>query len=126
MEHKAEGILSSIQSAAALLIGIFHNRLELVSNDFDIARERFIILILQVLMALFFLCFGLFLLASWIIVFFWETHRLLVLGGMSLLFLLIGFYATLQVRKSMRAMPGTFEVSLEELGKDIDVLKSES
>ncbi len=122
--HGTEGILTSLQALAATGVAIVHNRLNLLSNDLEIARDQLVSTLIMVLVALFCLCFGLLLLSIFVVVLFWDTHRLLALGGVTGLFLLVGLLCAWRVRKALKTMPATFEASLTELAKDYSSLKN--
>ncbi len=123
-QHSAEGLLGSLKSITALGVAIAHNRLSLLSTDLEIAREQTVSVLMMVLVALFCLCFGALLLALFVVVIFWDTHRLIALGSMTGLFILIGVVCLWRVMKALKAMPATFEASLAELAKDYKHLKS--
>ena len=123
--HSAEGLLGSLKSITALAVAIAHNRLNLLSTDLEIARERTVSVLIMVLVALFCLCFGALLLALFVVVIFWDTHRLIALGGVTGLFILIGGVCLWRVIQELKAMPATFEASLSELAKDYKSLKAE-
>lgn len=124
-QHSAEGLLGSLKSITALAVAIAHNRLNLLSTDLEIAREQLISVLMMVLVALFCLCFGALLLALFVVVIFWDTHRLIALGSMTGLFMLIGVVCLWRVMKALKAMPATFEASLAELAKDYKALKAD-
>jgi len=121
----AEGLLGSLKSITALAVAIAHNRLNLLSTDLEIAREQTVSVLMMVLVALFCLCFGALLLALFVVVIFWDTHRLIVLGSMTGLFMLTGVICLWRVIKALKVMPATFEASLAELAKDYKVLKAD-
>ena len=123
--HSAEGLLGSLKSITALAVAIAHNRLNLLSTDLEIARERTVSVLIMVLVALFCLCFGALLLALFVVVIFWDTHRLIALGGVTGLFILIGGVCLWRVIQALKSMPATFEASLAELAKDYKSLKAE-
>jgi uncharacterized membrane protein YqjE len=56
------------------------------------------------------------------VVLFWDTHRLMAMGGMTLLFLAIGVGALLVLRARARAAPRPFETTLRELSADREML----
>jgi uncharacterized membrane protein YqjE len=124
-QHSAEGLLGSLKSITALAVAMAHNRLNLLSTDLEIAREQTVSVLMMVLVALFCLCFGALLLALFVVVIFWDTHRLIALGSMTGLFMLIGVICLWRVIKALKAMPATFEASLAELAKDYKVLKAD-
>jgi uncharacterized membrane protein YqjE len=123
-QDSAEGLLGSLKSLTALAVAIAHNRLNLLSTDIEIAREHTVSVLIMVLVALFCLCFGVLLLALFVVVIFWDTHRLIALGSVTGLFILIGAVCLWRVLKALKTMPATFEASLAELAKDYKQLKS--
>ena len=124
-QHSAEGLLGSLRSLSSLVVAIAHNRLNLLSTDLEIAREQMVSVLIMVLVSLFCLCFGALLLALFVVVIFWDTHRLLALGSVTGLFLLVGGVYLLRVIRALKRMPATFEASLSELAKDYRHLKAE-
>jgi uncharacterized membrane protein YqjE len=124
-QHSAEGLLGSLKSLSSLVVAIAHNRLNLLSTDIEIARERTVSVLMMVLVALFCLCFGALLLALFVVVIFWDTHRLIALGSVTGLFLLVGSIYLWRVLRALKRMPATFEASLTELAKDYKTLKSD-
>ena len=124
-QHSAEGLLGSLKSLSSLVVAIAHNRLNLLSTDLEIAREQTVSVLMMVLVALFCLCFGALLLALFVVVIFWDTHRLIALGSVTGLFLLVGSIYLWRVLRALKRMPATFEASLTELAKDYNALKSD-
>ena len=124
-QHSAEGLLGSLKSLSSLVVAIAHNRLNLLSTDLEIARERTVSVLMMVLVALFCLCFGALLLALFVVVIFWDTHRLVALASVTGLFLLVGSIYLWRVLRALKRMPATFEASLTELAKDYKALKSD-
>lgn len=122
----AGGLFESLKTLSASLIGIVHTRLELLSIDIAEEREHLITLLLLVLLALFCLGVGVLLLALLIVVAFWETHRLVALGGLTGLFLMAGAGIAWFAMHKTRTRPRLFEASLAELSKDRQHLTSGS
>jgi uncharacterized membrane protein YqjE len=114
----AEGLLNSLKNLTVTLIAIIHTRLELISTDLEEGRERFISLLAMAFVSLFSLCFGAVLLTILVVVVFWDTHRLLVLGSLTGLFLISGAVLGAIVVGKLKSMPRMFEASLAELIKD--------
>lgn len=114
----SEGLLQSLKNLAISLIAIVHTRLELLSTDLEEGRERFISLLAMAFISLFSLCFGAVLLTILIVVVFWDTHRLLVLGSLTGMFLIVGMLVGAAVVRRLKTMPRMFEASLTELLKD--------
>ena len=113
-----ESLLNSLKNLTVTLIAIVHTRLELLSTDLEEGRERFISLLAMAFVSLFSLCFGAVLLTILIVVVFWDTHRLLVLGSLTGLFLIAGAVLGAIVIGKLKSMPRMFEASLAELIKD--------
>ena len=114
----AEGLLNSLKNLTLTLIAIIHTRLELISTDLEEGRERFISLLAMAFVSLFSLCFGAVLLTILVVVVFWDTHRLLVLGSLTGLFQISGAVLGAIVVGKLKSMPRMFEASLAELIKD--------
>jgi uncharacterized membrane protein YqjE len=68
--------------------------------------------------SLFCLCFGFVFLAIFIVVIFWDTHRLIALGTLTSLFLAVGGLLFILALRALKTMPRMFEASLSELSKD--------
>ena len=120
------GLFESLKTLSVSLIGVVHTRLELLSTDIAEEREHLITLLLLMQLALFFLGVGLLLLALMIVVAFWESHRLLVLGGLTGLFLLASVGVAWLAMHKTRTRPRLFAASLAELSKDRQHLTSGS
>ena len=120
------GLFESLKTLSVSLVGVVHTRLELLSTDIAEEREHLITLLLLMQLALFFLGMGVLLLALMIVVAFWESHRLLVLGGLTGLFLLASVGVAWLAMHKTRTRPRLFAASLAELSKDRQHLTSGS
>ena len=117
-----ENLLSSIKNLVATGASIAQTRLELLSIDVQIARSKFISLLIMIVCALFFLFFGLVMLALFIVIYSWEADRMMALGLLTGAFLSIGLILALLIIQSLRTMPQLFEASITELAKDHEAL----
>ena len=117
-----ENILSAIKNLVSTGVSIAQTRLELISVDIQMARRKFIIQLVLIAVALFFLFLGLTMLAVFIVIFSWGPNRMLALGLLTGCSLLIGLIMTLLAMQSLRTMPKLFETSIEELTKDREAL----
>lgn len=117
-----ENLFSSIKNLAATGASIAQTRLELLSIDVQIARNKFIGLIVMIVCALFFLFFGLVMLALLIVIYSWESDRLTALSLLTGAFLFIGLILAGLITQSLRTMPKLFEASIAELAKDREAL----
>lgn len=119
-----ENLLSSIKGLVATGASIAQTRLELLSVDVQIARSKFICLLIMIVSALFFLFFGLVMLALFIVIYSWETDRMMALGLLTGAFLSVGAILAVLILQSLRNMPRLFEASIAEFAKDREELKS--
>lgn len=113
-----ENLLSSLKNLVSTGASIAQTRLELISNDVQIARSQFISLLVMVICTLFFLFFGLVMLALLIVIFSWEADRIMVLSLLTGGFLAVGIFLALVVLRSLKMMPKLFETTIAELAKD--------
>ena len=117
-----ENLLSSIKNLFSTGTSIAQTHLELISVDVKIARTQFISLLVMIVSALFFLFFGLVMLALLIVIYSWESDRMMALGLLAGTFLSIGLILALLIMQSLRTMPKLFEASIAELAKDREAL----
>jgi uncharacterized membrane protein YqjE len=120
-----EGLIASIKHIATTLLAITRTRLELLSTDLEEGWVRLISLLAMAFVALFCLCFSVVLLAIFIIVLLWDTHRLLILGSLTGIFFIIGIVLCVLAIRALKAMPRLFETSIAELTKDQKQLEVE-
>jgi uncharacterized membrane protein YqjE len=117
-----ENLLSSIKNLVATGASIAKTRLELLSVDVQIARSQFLRSFVMIVSALFFLFFGLLMLVLLIVIYNWESDRLMALSLLAGAFLSIGMILAALVIQSLRTMPKLFEASIAELAKDAEEL----
>jgi len=115
---KDEGLIASVKSIATTLLAITRTRLELLSTDIEEGWIRLISLLAMAFVALFCLCFGVVLFAIFVIVLLWDTHRLLILGSLTGVFIIIGIVLCVLAIRTLKTMPRIFETSIIELTKD--------
>ena len=120
----SKGLLESLTMLAATLVAIAHTRLDLLSSDLEEEREHLFSLLVLALAALFCLGVGVVLATLLLVVAFWDTHRLLVLGSLAGFFLAGGMAAWGFAMHKARTKPRLFAASLSELLKDRQQLGS--
>ena len=120
----SKGLLDSLGTFAATLAAIVQTRLELLSVDMEEDRAHYLSLLMLVLAALFCLGVGAVLATILIVVVFWDTQRILVLGLLAGLFLTGGIAAWLFAMHKIKTRPRIFAASLLELFKDRQQLVS--
>ena len=117
-----ENLLSSLKNLVSTGASIAQTRLELISTDVQIARSKFISFLVMIVFALFFLFFGLVMLALLIVIYSWETDRILALTLLTSGFLAVGVILAAVILQSLRTMPKLFEATISELQKDREEL----
>lgn len=121
-----KGLLNSLGTLATTLTAVVQTRLELLSADLEEDREHWLSLLALALTALFCLGVGVVLATILLVVVFWDTQRLLVLGICAGLFLSGGIAAWLFAMRKIKTKPRIFAASLLELSKDRQQLASRS
>jgi uncharacterized membrane protein YqjE len=116
--REGQGLLASLTALAATLAAIAHTRLELLSNDLEEEREHIFSRMVLTQAVLFCLEVAMVLATILLVVAFWDTHRLLVLGGLSGFFLTTGMAVWAFAVHKAKTRPRLFAASLSELFKD--------
>ena len=116
--NSSKGLLDSLTVLAGSLVSIARTRLELLSIDLEEDRIHLLSVVLLSLAALFSLVVGVVLVAILLVVIFWESHRLLVLGSLAGFFLVTGLVACGFAVRKTKTKPRLFTASLLELFKD--------
>jgi uncharacterized membrane protein YqjE len=122
--RRTSSLLAASQRLLATSVEILHTRIEIVTTELEEAGASARQLAVHALVALLFLAVGLLLATLFVVVLFWETQRLAVLGGFAFLYLGIGTGAVLLVRRRLRNRPRLFSTTLSELDKDRESLTS--
>jgi len=116
------GLMVSIKRLSSTLVAIAATRLELLANELNEERLHLGRMLLYFLSALF--CFGwaITLLTMFVVVLFWDEHRLAALAGGSVVFIAFGGILTMKLRTLVRSRSKLFSDSLAELASDRDHL----
>lgn len=122
MPEAGSGLLGSAKRLAATLTSIVSTRLELLANELQEERLRLTQMLFFALCALFCFGMGLLLFTVFIVVLFWDDHRLAVLGVLSVIFFASGSLAALLLRGKAREKSRLFSASLAELARDREQL----
>ena len=118
MPEASPRLMESIKRLLSTLTSIVSTRLELLANELQEERLHLTQMLFFALFALFCFGVGVLLLAAFIVVLFWDEHRLAVLGTLSMVFFALGMLTTMLLRSRMEAKSKLFSVSLAELAKD--------
>jgi uncharacterized membrane protein YqjE len=123
MAEASSGLMGSVKRLASTLIAVVSTRLELLANELQEERLYMMQMLLYSLFALFCFGMGLMLLTVFIVVLFWDDHRLAVVGGLCILFFLVGTLMAVLLRNKAHSKPKLFSVSIVELAKDREQLE---
>lgn len=117
------GLFGSARALAGTLVAMLQTRLELLVTELREERLRLGAVLLFGAVAFFFLGFGCVLLALFLTVLLWDSHRLLALGVCTALFLGAGATAAILSMRRVRQGAHAFEATLDELARDRDALR---
>lgn len=112
------GLFASLRQLLATGVETLRVRLELLSTEIEEEKLRLFDAVLWAGLALLLLGMGLLFLCGLIVVLLWDSHRLLVLGGLTVVFLGCGFWVLQVARQRLRAPGGLFNTSVTELARD--------
>src|SRR5438270_604816 len=70
-----------------------------------------------------FLCLGALLFAIFVVILFWDSHRIAAAGGMTIAYLAVGGYSLLRLKRRAAESPPPFEATLAELKRDVEALR---
>lgn len=112
------GLLASVKGLLATAVGAVETRLAILGSELEEERLRLLTLIFWGALFLFVLFLGTVLLTMLLVVLYWDTQRLLVLGLLTGLFLGAAVAIGVGLRLWIRAAPRPFSVTIGELAKD--------
>jgi uncharacterized membrane protein YqjE len=117
-------IAETVGRLGATLLDMVHTRLELASVEMEEQSQRYLGYLLMSLLALFLFGIAIVLVAVFVIILFWDTHRLAAVLGMAALFSLSALGIGIKARAGFAAQPALLAATMGELRKDIDFLKT--
>jgi uncharacterized membrane protein YqjE len=117
------GLLHSIKHLAQTLLGAAQTRLEILATEIEEERVRLEQMLLVALGAVFCLGMGVVLSVGFVVVYFWDTHRLAAVGLLAAGFLAAGVVCAWILRDKVRTRPKAFAITRGELAKDRDMLR---
>jgi len=112
------GLFSTLKTAAATLLAAVHTRFELLAAEVEEERVRLLRLALFALIALFFLALGVVMATLFVVVLFWDSQRLLVIGLLTVVYVTAGAVVAQVARREAQGRGRLFAASLGELKKD--------
>lgn len=118
------GLLHALRALLATLLATLRTRGELLQTELEEERLRVAGIALFAVAAAVFLFVGALLLSFFVVLLFWDTHRLLSAGLLAVAYLSLGTLCALVARQRARVKSQLFAASLAELGKDVDHLRN--
>jgi uncharacterized membrane protein YqjE len=119
------GLSGSLRLLGATLLALIGARAELIAIELQEetgrARQKLVLLTVAAL----FLAMGLLLAAFLVVVLFWDTHRMLAAGGVTLFYFCIGGWALVSLREMNRNSPPPFAATLGEFANDLKMLRGD-
>lgn len=110
---------------SASVLALLRIRLELLALEVQEEKDRLVHMLVWAVVSAFLGCFALVFLAVFATVALWDTHRLLVLGLFSGLFVVLALWGVRELRRLARAGTTLFQGSLGELRRDSAALDPE-
>ena len=118
------GFFDSLKAVITDFAALLHTRLELASTELEEELERLKQMLLLAAVSLFCFSVGVILLTIFVVVLFWDTHRLLALGGLAAFYLIAGLIVALVMRNKAAALPKFLSGTTSEFIKDRERLRS--
>jgi uncharacterized membrane protein YqjE len=118
-----QGAAASLRSLAATLVEMVGTRAELALVELREEGVRRKQLLALAATGALFVALGLLLAALFVVVLFWDTHRIAAAAAVTLLYLAIGGFAFMRLAARQRASPPPFEATLRELAADRELLR---
>lgn len=116
------GLSESLKRMAGTVLAILQTRVELLVNELDEERLRFEQTLLYAGIALLFFGLSIMLLTVFVVVLFWDSQRLPVLGSLAAFFLVAGLLMWNALRLTSKKRHRLFSASLAELSDDREQL----
>lgn len=107
-------------------IGLVQTRLELFATEWEEERARLTRLCIALSFALFFALLTVIALSAFVVLVFWDTHRLLAMGAVLALFALGAVVSALVAASTLARKPRLFAGTLAALGADQAALSAGS
>jgi uncharacterized membrane protein YqjE len=120
--ESGSGPAASLRALGATLLELVASRIELAVVELREEGERRKGMLALAVVGALFLALGLLLVAGFIVLLFWDTHRLAALGVVTLVYLGIAAYCFLRLRQQQLSAPPPFEATLRELAADREML----
>jgi uncharacterized membrane protein YqjE len=117
------GLVDSLARLGRSALALARTRLELLGTEIEEERIRFTRLAIAAVAIAFCLQMAVLLFVVFMVVFLWDTHRLVTLGAFAAAFLAAGVVGMMALRRRLARRPKMFASSLGELLKDEERLR---
>lgn len=118
-------ITAAVRRIGANVLDLARTRLELAAIELQEGAQRLLGYLAWAVAAAVLGLFALGLVILFVLVLFWDTHRLAAVGGMAVLFILGTLFAVMKLRAGLAARPPMLPATLAELRKDAAALKGD-
>ncbi|MEO7413519.1 MAG: phage holin family protein [Opitutaceae bacterium] len=118
METESAGLLGSVRALVDNLLRSVHDRIELISVELQEEKQRLIQLFVWISVAIFTGMMALAFASFTLVYLFWESARLIALGGLTLLYTGAAVASVLALRKQIARQSKPFAGTLQELRND--------
>jgi uncharacterized membrane protein YqjE len=118
-----QGLRPAITRVARALVGILSTRAELASVEFTEERERLTQRLALVAGGGLLLAFAALFVGAFVIVLFWDTHRLWAIAAVAVAHLAGGLILLSKAKAIGRDSPSPFAATIDELRKDKELLE---
>ena len=118
-------ISAAVGRIGATVLAMARTRLELATVELQEETQRLFGYLALGLTAAFLAAGAVVLTVLFVLVVFWDTHRLLAVGGMAIVFALGSAIVAMKLRANLAARPPLLGATLAELRKDVEFAKGE-
>jgi uncharacterized membrane protein YqjE len=112
------GLRAALARLGVALVGLVHTRLELAAIELGEERARIVGRLILVLVAVLAFASALFAASALVVVWFWDTHRIVAIGCVAIGYLLIGIVALWRLSLHRKADTPPFAATMAELERD--------
>ena len=107
-----------VRRLGSSLLSLGRIRLELLALEVQEEKDRIVMMLFWALLSAFLAGFGLMLLALFVTVALWDTHRLAALGGATVVLVGVALFGALRAKRLAAGESTLFQSSIAELRKD--------
>jgi uncharacterized membrane protein YqjE len=116
--ESGRGLFASLRNLLGTVVEIAEVRLALLSNEVEQEKLRLFDAVFWGALALVLLTVGALVLSAFVVVLFWDEHRVLALGALTVMWLAGGVWLLYSARQRLRKPGGPFSTSVSELQRD--------